>query len=91
MPTTRPPSGVVLTLRDEHGRGPRERPPVRRDEAPAFRVDGAAAELAVINEIGAALVEQLDFDAIIELVGERVRQLFDARSIFIALHDPVTT
>ena len=49
-----------------------------------------AAELAVINEIGAALVEQLDFDAIIELVGERVRQLFDARSIFIALHDPVT-
>jgi GAF domain-containing protein/CheY-like chemotaxis protein len=52
--------------------------------------DARAAELAVINEIGAALVEQLDFDAIIQLVGERVRQQFDARSIFIALHDPTT-
>ena len=31
-----------------------------------------AAELAVINEIGAALAKQLDFEAIIELVGERV-------------------
>jgi GAF domain-containing protein/CheY-like chemotaxis protein len=49
-----------------------------------------AGELAVINEIGAALAEQLDFAAIIELVGERVRGLFSAGSIFIALHDPAT-
>ncbi|HEX5015900.1 MAG TPA: GAF domain-containing protein [Candidatus Limnocylindrales bacterium] len=48
------------------------------------------AELALVNEIGRALAEQLDFDAIIELVGERVRQLFEANSIFIALHDPAT-
>ena len=37
------------------------------------------AELALVNEIGRALAEQLDFEAIIELVGERVRAIFDAR------------
>ena len=31
------------------------------------------AELAVINEIGDALASQLDFESIIELVGERIR------------------
>ena len=31
-----------------------------------------AAELALINEIGAALARQLDFQAIVDLVGERV-------------------
>ena len=35
--------------------------------------DQRAAELAVINEIGGALAQQLEFAAIIELVGERVR------------------
>ena len=48
------------------------------------------AELALVNDIGAALARQLDFAAITELVGERVRQLFDVRSIFIAIYDPVT-
>jgi GAF domain-containing protein len=45
------------------------------------------AELSVINEIGAALGRQLEFDAIIEMVGERVRQIFSANSIFVALYD----
>jgi GAF domain-containing protein len=49
-----------------------------------------AAELAVINEIGAALAAKLDFDAIIEVVGERIRSIFTASSLFIGLHDPVT-
>ena len=35
--------------------------------------DERAAELTVINEIGEALARQLEFDAIIQLVGERVR------------------
>ncbi len=48
-----------------------------------------AAELAVINEIGKALAAQLDFEAIIELVGERLREIFAGRSrdLFIAIHD----
>ena len=47
--------------------------------------DARAAELAVINEIGEALARQLDFQAIVELVGERIRILFDSRSMFIAM------
>ncbi len=35
------------------------------------------AELSLINEIGDALARQLDFDAIIELIGERLRDIFD--------------
>jgi signal transduction histidine kinase/DNA-binding response OmpR family regulator len=45
------------------------------------------AELALINEIGEALSQQLEFDAIIELVGDRVRAIFDAESMFIAIYD----
>jgi GAF domain-containing protein/CheY-like chemotaxis protein len=52
--------------------------------------DQRAAELAVINEIGSALAQKLEFTSIIELVGERVRSIFDASSMFIALHDEAT-
>ena len=44
-------------------------------------------ELALVNEIGAALAKQLEFGAIIDLVGERIRQLFETDSIFIGLFD----
>ena len=46
-----------------------------------------ASELAIINEIGAALSEQLDFNAIVDLVGDRLASLFKASDFFIALHD----
>src|SRR5205085_3493357 len=49
-----------------------------------------AAELSVINEIGAALAEQLEFQAIIDLVGERVRSIFQPQSLFIALYEEAT-
>ena len=55
-----------------------------------IEADQRAAELAVINEIGEALAKQLEFDAIIDLVGDRVRSIFEARSMYIALYDPVT-
>jgi PAS domain S-box-containing protein len=45
------------------------------------------AELAVINSVQQGLAAQLDFQAIIELVGERVRTIFDASNLFIALYD----
>jgi len=44
------------------------------------------AELAVINEIGAAVAQQLDFAAIIDLLGDRIRTIFDAEPV-VALHD----
>jgi PAS domain S-box-containing protein len=45
------------------------------------------AELATINGVGQALSSQLDLDALIELVGERVRDTFEADIAFVALHD----
>jgi GAF domain-containing protein/DNA-binding response OmpR family regulator len=49
--------------------------------------DQSNAELALVNEVGQALAKQLEFDAIVELVGERVREIFDAESIAIVLYD----
>ena len=48
------------------------------------------AELAIVNEIGAALAKQLDFQEVVELVGERVSDIFEASSLFIALYDDAT-
>ena len=45
------------------------------------------AELAVINEIGEALAKQLDFQGIIDAVGERIRGIFDVETAIIALYD----
>ena len=45
-----------------------------------------AAELATVNSVGQALAAQLDLDALIELVGERVRETFDADIAYVALH-----
>ena len=45
------------------------------------------AELALVNEIGLALASDLDFHAIIELVGERLRTTMQPDSMFIATVD----
>lgn len=45
------------------------------------------AELATVNSVGQALASQLDLDALIELVGERVREPFDADIVYVALLD----
>jgi PAS domain S-box-containing protein len=44
-------------------------------------------ELATVNSVGQALASQLDLDGLIELVGERVRDTFDADIAYVALHD----
>ena len=49
--------------------------------------DQRNSELALVNEVGQALARQLDFDAIVELVGERLRGIFDVNSIWIGLVD----
>ena len=48
------------------------------------------AELAVVNEIGAALAQQLDFEAIIDLVGERLAAMFKPTDMYIGLYDDST-
>src|SRR6185295_18544564 len=44
-------------------------------------------ELAIINEIGAALAQQLDFDAVVELVGERLATILSTSDFLIGLYD----
>ena len=48
------------------------------------------AELSLVNEIGQALAAQLEFQAIIDIVGERLREVFHAESMFIATVDHTT-
>ncbi len=45
------------------------------------------AELATVNSVGQALAAHLQLDALIELVGDRVRETFDADIAYVALHD----
>src|SRR6478752_6783432 len=45
------------------------------------------AELATVNSVGQALAAQLELDALIELVGERIRETFEADIAYVALHD----
>jgi len=52
--------------------------------------DQRAAELAVINEIGEALARQLEFEQIIDLVGDRLRSIFGTPIVVIALYDQAT-
>ena len=48
-----------------------------------------AAELAIINSVQAGLVAQMDIQRIYDLVGEKIRDIFDAQVVDIALYDPV--
>jgi PAS domain S-box-containing protein len=45
------------------------------------------AELATVNSVGQALASQLELEALIQLVGERVRETFEADIAYVALHD----
>lgn len=48
-------------------------------------ISARAAELATVNNITQALTSQLDKDALIQLVGEQVREVFNASIAFVAL------
>jgi GAF domain-containing protein/CheY-like chemotaxis protein/HPt (histidine-containing phosphotransfer) domain-containing protein len=49
-----------------------------------------AAELAIVNNVGQALAEQLDLDALIEALGDQLREVFAADLVYVALHDRQT-
>ena len=46
-----------------------------------------ATELTTVNTIGQAIAAQLDFDALIQFVGEQMRQTFRADIVYVALLD----
>ncbi len=43
------------------------------------------AELAIINSVGQALASQLEMEAVIDLVGDKIREIFDAQIVYMAL------
>jgi len=47
-------------------------------------------ELAVINSVQEALVQEMDMQAIYNLVGEKIRELFDAQGVIISTFDHET-
>jgi GAF domain-containing protein/CheY-like chemotaxis protein len=47
-------------------------------------------ELAIINSVGSGLAKQLDFQAIVDLVGDKIRDIFKSPTIYIALHERKT-
>ncbi|HEY5307046.1 MAG TPA: GAF domain-containing protein, partial [Casimicrobiaceae bacterium] len=49
-----------------------------------------AAELAVINSIQEGMAAELDFQAIIDLVGDKLREVFRTSDMGIRWHDPQT-
>ncbi|HEY7903958.1 MAG TPA: GAF domain-containing protein [Casimicrobiaceae bacterium] len=49
-----------------------------------------AAELAVINSIQEGMSAKLDFQAIVDLVGDKLREVFDTQEIGIRWHDDKT-
>jgi GAF domain-containing protein/CheY-like chemotaxis protein len=49
-----------------------------------------AAELAVINSIQQGMAEKLDFQAIVDLVGDKLREVFHTGDIGIRWYDPAT-
>ena len=49
-----------------------------------------AAELSVINNVGQAFADQLDLEALIDRLGDQLREVFSADIVYIALHDEST-
>ncbi len=49
-----------------------------------------AAELQIINSVQLGLVSKLDIQGIYELVGEKIREIFDAQGIDMRLYDHAT-
>jgi GAF domain-containing protein len=45
------------------------------------------AELLVINGVGQGLASKLDFQSIIDLVGDKIREIFDAQAVLVSLYD----
>jgi GAF domain-containing protein/DNA-binding response OmpR family regulator len=49
-----------------------------------------AAELSIVNSVGQAFADQLDLDALIERLGDQLRDVFVADIVYVALHDEST-
>src|SRR5260221_12245500 len=50
--------------------------------------DERAKELAVVNSVQEGLAQQLDMQAMYELVGDKIQEIFDAQVVDIGILDP---
>ena len=80
MPSTAIDVRLLTTLAEQSQRRARER---------AARARNAAAEreLALINSVQDALAGELEMQAIYDAVGDRIRDVFDAEVVDIAMYD----
>ncbi|MGE5461911.1 MAG: GAF domain-containing protein [Syntrophothermus sp.] len=53
------------------------------------KTEQRAAELAIVNSVQEGLASKLDMQAIYDLVGDKIRALFSAQSVWILTFDPV--
>jgi len=54
----------------------------------ATQLQQRTAELEIINSVQQGLASKLDMQGIYDLVGDKIREIFDAQGIFINLYDP---
>ncbi len=71
----------------EHGRRTRERAPLRRDAAPAEGDRAARGRACRHQRIQDGMAAELDFQAIIDLVGDKLREVFHTGDIGIRWYD----
>ncbi len=62
----------------------------RRTQDTKQRLAQREAELAVINSVQEGLASKLDMQAIYDLVGDKIRDIFDAQTVVIARYDLAT-
>ncbi len=60
------------------------------DREVSEQLEQRTAELAIVNSVQNALVEQLDLQGVVEVVGEKIREIFAAQATYIALPDRQT-
>ncbi len=48
-----------------------------------------AIELGIVNSVGEGLAKQLDFQSIVDLVGDKIREVFDAQAVSISTYNPI--
>ena len=69
-------------------RGAAELANARRADRLTREVAERSGELAVINSIQQGMAAALDFRAIVDLVGDKLLEVFDSRELFISVKDP---
>ncbi|MEO8674913.1 MAG: GAF domain-containing protein [Casimicrobiaceae bacterium] len=69
---------------------PEKRPPRGSTPTDRERIAQLTAEIAIVNGIQRGVAESLDFQAIIDLVGDKLREVFHTGNIGIRWHDPST-